>query len=334
MMKESPRSLKQLWLLLFVVALATRLFIFAAFHYKWNVLGSFAKGAVATDFEGDFWEPAQHIAHGDGCIVLYNFRLQPTAYYPPGQVYLYAGLYRLFPGRHLLAAKILQTLFVSLAFVLFGVYIEALFGRRVAWAAFALMNLSPFLGIAHLAYTVNSSALLLSAVFLVRLESFLKRPTYGGSSELGVWFGLMLLFNSSYIALGLAGVPWLLWKAKVSWKHAVLVSVVAATLLLPWAVRNYRVFGKFIPLRSGFKETFYYGNYPRATGGTREIDLKTNTEPMLELREKIVGKNEVEVGDILFVEALKFIREQPLRFVRVRLNAWLYFWTTEAYWIF
>ena len=57
-------------------------------------------------------------------------------------------------------------------------------------------------------------------------------------------------------------VPWAAWrtKDKAGWRGAALAFGIALMCCIPWTVRNYSVFHRFIPLRSGFAFELYIGN--------------------------------------------------------------------------
>ncbi len=326
------------WPLLFLSALLTRLLLLAAFQFQWPILGPFAHGHVASGFSGDFWLVAKHIVEGRGFSTWlgdYTFdpAIRPTAFFSPGQPYFYALLLKLAPVHHYVLAKVLQSVMMSAGFLMFAVYFESVFGRRIALTAFALMLLSPFLGITHLTFTDTTSTILLSSLVLVIFGGLVRSPSYKRAAALGVAFGALLLFNPSYVFVGFAALVWLLVKSRATWKTALTTAFVSALVLVPWTIRNYVVFDKFIPVRSAYKIILWHGSNPRATGAYYDTNYKIRILPDERMMHEMTGMNELQIGDYLFAKAKTFIRENPVWFLQLRWKAWLFFWTTQAYWV-
>lgn len=332
-------SLRKYALAFFLAALGGRLLLLAAFEQKWPILGPFAHGSVASNFTHDFWGIAKNVVEGKGfswwLAESKDWTMRPTAFYSPGQPLVYAAILKLAPEKYFLAAKIFQSFLLALAFALLGIYFERTFGTRVAVAAFAIMNLNPFLGVAHLMYTDTACTVLLSSIVLLLLLRLLEKPSAGRAAALGLVFGTLLLFNPSYVFVGIVAMVWMLASRRVKWPAVAVVCLVAAAALSPWAIRNYFLFHKFIPVRSAYKIVFWMGSNPRATGGPMMVGSTDIAErnPDDQLVAEMKGMNELEVGDHLYAKAKTFIKENPGRFLQLRLNAWVYYWTTQAYWI-
>lgn len=335
---ESNGWIAARWPLLFLTALFTRLLLLAAFQFHWPLLGPFAHGHVASDFSGDFWLVAQHIVEGRGFSTWlgdYTFdpAVRPTAFFSPGMPFFYALLLKLAPVHHYVLAKVLQSAMISAGFLLFASYFESIFGRRIALTAFALMLLSPFLGITHLTYTDTNATIFLSAAVLVIFSGLARNPTFGRAAGLGAAFGLLLLFNPSYVFVGFAALVWLLAKSRATWKMALATAFVAALVLAPWTIRNYLVFDKFIPVRSAYKAILWHGSNPRSTGAYYDTDYKFRILPDEQMMKEMTGMNELQIEDYLYEKAKTFIKENPGWFLKLRWKAWQYFWTTQAYWV-
>ena len=56
-----------------------------------------------------------------------------------------------------------------------------------------------------------------------------------------------------------------------SWRRATITILLTAAVVLPWAVRNYNVFGTFVPGTTGAGQVLWEGNNPlNNTGGTSD----------------------------------------------------------------
>ncbi len=88
------------------------------------------------------------------------------------------------------------------------------------------------------------------------------------SVKRGVILGLMLAFSCLTLAAGmlfipLAAVVTLILKRPVrpiAWGPALAIVVTAGVVLLPWTLRNYMVFGQFIPIRTGSGVSLHQSN--------------------------------------------------------------------------
>lgn len=88
------------------------------------------------------------------------------------------------------------------------------------------------------------------------------------SVKRGVILGLMLAFSCLTLAAGMLFIPLaalstLILKRPVkplAWGPALAIAVTASVVLLPWTLRNYLVFGQFIPIRTGSGVSLHQSN--------------------------------------------------------------------------
>lgn len=72
-----------------------------------------------------------------------------------------------------------------------------------------------------------------------------------------------------FVVILLAWIPFVSGKAPLKWiKSWVCVLLAMMIVVLPWTARNFRIYKTFIPVTVDAGRTLYYGNNPRATGGT------------------------------------------------------------------
>ena len=110
----------------------------------------------------------------------------------------------------------------------------------------------------------------------------------------------------------------------------VLAACVLLAVLAPWTIRNYRAFGRLIPLRDGFWMEVHVGN----NGDTSDVtpdSAHPTTSPMEYAQWRRLG--EIGFMDAKKTEALSFIREHPGFFawvtVRHVVNMWTGFWSLD-----
>jgi len=63
------------------------------------------------------------------------------------------------------------------------------------------------------------------------------------------------------------------------------------------------------------------------------VDGKTPVRQDEALLKEMEGLDELQLSDHLCGKAREFIREHSLKFLQLRLNSWVYSWTTQVYWI-
>ena len=335
----SPSLLRKRGWVLFSVALLTRLLLLMAFNGQWAVLGPFATGTVAAGMSG---EPddvvlARNLVREHRYVIGYSVDANPTpelrktAFWSPGTPVFYAAVQWLFPEKASLVIQLIQSLFLSVAFVLFAVFFESWFGPSTALVSYGFMVLSPFLGVAHLTFNNTAATVFLAAMFFFLFDRWLRNARPVDAVCVGSVFGVLLLFNASYVSF-VIGFPLFLWvRGRSYWKQVALAAGVLTIVLLPWTVRNYAVFQRFIPLRSAYQSVFWVGNNPLSNGYCRLPDGQ-RILPDAGLERRMEGMNEVQRGDFLFRDAIGFIRENPGAFISLRVKTLFYFWTTYGYW--
>ena len=207
---------------------------------------------------------------------------QPTAWVDPLYTFCLAGLIWLFGSWHQLAATGFN---LVLLLVLYGLtyrlgerlisplagvmaVLVLVLGKMVNYAAYAMIN------------TMLASVLVvLSALMLVK---FLEGPSYRRAGMLGLVLGLTALGSPGaqlFIPVSAAGIAVRGWKnLRPAVSQAILLLFVAALIVMPWTVRNYMVFGEFVPVRTGFGQIAFVGVV--ATAGTVAPDsLRSQVKP-------------------------------------------------------
>lgn len=297
----------------------------------------------ATEYEYGYI--ATHLLRGEGYSWDWGgMPLQPTSLFPPLYVFWVAAFRFKFGTSDWVLASV-QGLVAAT-----GCVPAWLVGRRVwsarAGTAFAfLYALYPELVFAP-SQLVPESLYILGSLWLVVLwfrvidedAAKARLKIAAGAGLLGG--ALLLARESAAIVLSAAIVAWL-WRARrerdpgLARATAVCVTVVAVTLT-PWIVRNWRVQGEFIPLRSGYGYNLWLGNLPNATGTnwTRERTFVVDALPP-EYRASLDARAPMDEQDrdrFYRDEALRLIREDPGRYARLTAQRLRYFlWFDPTY---
>ncbi len=191
-------------------------------------------------------------------------KLFPDVAEPVGTAAVLAGVWALVGGERYLPMQLLQAIVDALAALL--VYrIAMLLFRRPRAALIAAVAYAVYLPIAWEAIVVNDDfwavdfTLVIVASYLEALNSAAHRRRWllacGLCTGLGAYFHPTVLIIP--VAIALVNIAQAGWRAALGWGLS--VSAIAALLLVPWTIRNYEDFHRFIPTRSAFWENVWNG---------------------------------------------------------------------------
>ncbi len=243
---------------------------------------------------------AQNIAHGYG----YGWEPdQPSAYWPPGTSAIYAISYWLF-GHRYLPIVLLQVL-VGVGIVAMGMSLAIRwFGSTIGLATGWILACWPLL--------IQYTTILASELYFV---FFVLLAFWLANLEERKWFGLALaagvaLAAASYVRpIALVMAPLLYWsgardrRSRVRALLACSVAVVAMCVaVLPWTIRNWHVFHRFVPVSTNGGSNLWMGNNPHSTGGYMEL-------PALAIA------NEADRDKHLGRLAIRYIAQDPIAFI-------------------
>ena len=233
-----------------------------------------------------------------------------------------AGIYSLFGHRFvfvMLFQVVLDTMTCLLLFLALRRFMNSVFSLSV----FAIISFYPFT--AYYCATILSETL---STFLLSLSFFLwifcsqnkksdRRPILLFS--LGLTLGLNILCKSALVFL-----PWLVAFSFLyahmnvpSMKKAFLIIFGCYLIVLPWTLRNFIVFDKFIPVRTGFGQALWVGAGEAAGAVVVENKADANMEAVyrkfLETKE---SRKAIEYDRLLKKAALKKIRRAPFSLIK------------------
>ena len=117
-------------------------------------------------------------------------------------------------------------------------------------------------------------------------------------------------------------------------RHALVLTIVVASIIAPWSYRNFQVLGAFVPIRSNFGLELAIGNNDQATGMT-PFTTGSPTSPGLSPlhpfssdteREKLKKMGEARYMASRMTEAITWIRHHPGQFLRLTI------WRARLFW--
>lgn len=233
-----------------------------------------------------------------------------TAFWPVGYSAFLAGLFVLFGESVVVAEAANVVLSLGIAVCAAGLAWRWFSSPVVALFTLLLLAVSP----TQIAYTTNLlSEILMTFLLLLGLLLLTNRHAAVNTLAAGVVLALASLTKSQLLLVPFVWLATvcLFERGKTLWqrllgllRRAVPLGVVMLLVLAPWILRNYHVFGRFIPVSSMGGLALYIGNGPHANGGSpdmsavaADVDYGVNSE--------------IEANDAGMRLALDYIRSNP-----------------------
>jgi len=291
------------------------------------------------------WAPAYEQAHlaanlaaGTGFSSPWLEPTGPTAALPPGYPAILSLIFRLFGSMTVASARaaVALNLLLSAATCILIFY----FGRKTVgetaaviaawiWALYLPVMLS---AIFHL-WDGTLATFLATAGYLAALALDEHGPEDKGKRAwllYGVLWGVAVLVNPALVAI--YGVLFL-WACRPrggagqSFREtvagALLTLVLMTAIVAPWTLRNYRIFHRFIPVRSNLGLELWTGNHHDADGF-----FHISLHPLGSKAELAQYRRRGEAGYMEWKQqlALEFMRTRPAEFLHLTLFRMSCFW--------
>jgi hypothetical protein len=281
-----------------------------------------ARVLADVPFENEVGNVAASLAQSHGFCCLFRQPTGPTAWLSPIYPLLVAVIFRIFgiftlPAFY--AAVALNCIFSALAtFPLFYAAKRLSAGAALAplgawiWAIFPIGIILPFQWIWDTSLSVLFAATLLWSTLELKESS---RPR--DFAQYAFLWGLALLTNPSLGAVLPFLLGWLLYQHRgdrnLLLRLGSLTLAVTLLVCLPWTVRNFVQFHRFIPLRSNFPYEFWSGNNEIFDEHSREVNRITRFEQVHSYAE--LGENEFLHQKMQ--AALNFVRTHPALYAQL-----------------
>jgi len=303
--------------LIVIVALGIRV------GFTWNYVNEHSHQALSViPFMFESGNIAVSVAKGQGFASPFRVNTGPTAWMTPVYPALLAGIFRIcgvYTLNAYLAATSLNILFASLTCIpiffagkrISGTGLGA--GAAWLWALFPNAILLTFQSMWEACLSALLAAIILWAT-LALIETSRSRDWIG----YGLLWGLTLMTNptlASVLPFLLIWLAYRLRKQHQPWLALPTIALCVAILCcIPWTVRNYSVFHRFVPLRSVLGLQLWLGNNPQAAP-----PWLGNLHPINDQPER---QQYIEMGEMNYMrfkqrEAVRYIEAHPSR------EAWL-----------
>ena len=233
-------------------------------------------------------------------------------------IYL-AGVYGVF-GHHPLAARLLQSVITGVLCV-FLIY---RLGRQLAGERVGLVAAG--LGAVYAYFVFYDATLMTEPFFVIGVLAMLNlsleistrdHPSIWQWLLLGLVLGLTVLIRQTLLLWIPFLFVWLVWAGwkRIQWWGPVIVLGVMGLLILPWTVRNYRIYGAFLPLNSNAGYALYSANHP-------DHGIQFDQDYVAPLPDDLIdtGLNEAQWNTALALRGFEFIFQDPRRYLLLSLD--------------
>ena len=254
------------------------------------------------------------MAHGHG------FSLdgtQPTAYRPPGYLFLLLPVY-LVTGGSVLAMRLVGVLALG-----GSVWFIYLLGRRVhspATGALAAVVVAIYPLLIYTATTLYPQVPALFLLLLMIELAMRAMPEDGRSGGrrlaiavfAGLVGGLLTLTVPTFGVTAVGIVAWLAWRQhaaskRIAWRTVVVLLVATAVLPAAWCARNAVALHAFVPVSTNDGINLLLGNSPNATANSgTSVDISTYSQQAVNRH-----YGEVEVDHFYTSQALDWVEHNP-----------------------
>lgn len=298
---------KELIFLVSIFFFAFVLRISYCFFFKENII--YIQTHIFGDTQ-DYIQIAKNFLSGEGLISSPD----RIAYRPPLYPLFLSGIYFLF-GDGYWPIRIIQSILDALTCIMVYFLGRSVFGNRTGKIASSICAIYPFF-IFFTGFELTETLfifLLVGTVFLwlkVKDSSSIEKPILAGIAS-----GLTVLCRPSALSFFLLSfvILFFLWRKKCGKLGILLVFTILT--ILPWSIRNFCHFRRFVPLTTMTGSSFWEGNNPYSSGG-----------PCQYWPEEIKRLSEVERDRYLTNATLKVIKKDPLRFLRLLGGKFVRFW--------
>ena len=240
---------------------------------------------------------------------------RPSAFKPPGYPLLLALIYHVF-GESPFAAKVLQANLSTLLCLLVFLLSRRIFGERTAFIALILCAFHPsfIFSVSLLGTEIPFTCLVVSAVLILCKSKSISSTKQVDFLLAGLAFGAAALMRPMALLAPLPLGMWLLidWQGWQKSSKALIVFCLAMTLpILPWTIRNYIHFQKFVPISTNGGCNLFYGHNPSGEIVWIPFD-KLQKIPGFPSKEDWYRWDETRRSSYMRNRAIEYIKKNPL----------------------
>jgi len=230
----------------------------------------------------------------------------------PGYEIFLAIVYFLF-GHHYEVVWFLQAIFHSLSSLLVFLISKKIF--KSIWqpvmglSAAALIAFSPDLIVISSMLMIATLSIFLMLLSVYFFFKYIEKNDWSSFFFLTVFLAFAILTRSNLLFIVL---PYLFFIVlKRQWIRAIFFLLIFVLIFSPWIIRNYNVYGVFMPLNATFGFNLWAGNHLGATG---------ELEPYQPLIDYGDTHSSIETNKYGTKKFFEFLIEEPCEFIKITLK--------------
>lgn len=313
------------WLLI-ILALAFLLRVAAAVY-----LGNTVSGLSGAHDEISYSMLGQRFAAGHGMTFPENWYPwikadAPQSYYSYSISLFLAGIYSLF-GYQPLAARLVMAVLSTLIVLMIYLLSRRFFNQRIALLSTGIAAVYAYLIFYGVTLVTETPFILALLVAIYLGFKTTENPRWFWWLALGIALALTLLLRMAVIFFLPVFFWWLLAQIQSNRNRIsiLLIILIIVAAILPFTVRNYRLWNDFLLLESQFGHVFWNGNHPDHDGNFHPYE----TFPIPE--EILATQNDALITNQLLRLGIQNVLNDPVHFVQLtitRLREFFTFWPT------
>ena len=271
---------------------------------------------------------ALNILSGKGYV--YNHFNTDCYLFGPSPLYAYfEALIHFITGKNYFILEIVQAVIAALAVIPIFYIARKVFNEKTAFISGLLYCLHPGLVV----YTGKIHEFTLVAFFILTIIYLLVcfEDEIWNVILAGVLIGVGILLRPTLIYTIPSFFIYLMLKKKGFKKavsEALILFLLAVAVISPWIYRGYKIYNRIIFVTSSSSWLFWRGNNPNASGTALTADKKPIFSVADEsFKKKIYSMDEMGQYDFFKADALKYILENPGKFLENTAKKFMYFWS-------
>ncbi len=249
----------------------------------------------------------------------------PSAYMMPGYPSFLAAMFILFGNRPDLIIFIVQAILSAFTAILIYKITMNFADKRAAIFAAAIYIFLPEM--IYPTVSIGPTSFLhffLALLLFILSQKPVKELSISNALLIGLIVTALLYLRPAFVVF--VGILILYFLLKKYYKQAFVIIIVVTSLLIPWSVRNYMVFNKFIPFTTSTGLNTYRGHNPYYPGFWQDDKTKNEISAYADS-----SNFEIKMSDVFMDLALKEIKEHPVKEFFTSFEKLAYLWIYYPY---
>ncbi|MGC9031652.1 MAG: ArnT family glycosyltransferase [Minisyncoccia bacterium] len=280
----------------------------------------------SVDVWGDWWdELGWKLATGKGYWVANPYFKGGPKFYAwrsPGFPLFLALIYKIF-GHSYFAAKVGLALLSSLTVILIFFLGKILVDEKTGILSSIIYSIYPasIFWTGYLCPVTLEIFLMLGFVLFLYIGEKTKNWIHFGIS--GIFLGLGVLTRSLFFVFFPLLLIYFFIKEKkpLMMKYSTVIFIIGFLVILPWIIRNYKIFHRFLITSTEGGIVSYIANNQNSLN-----EPSGYWNPPFEFFEKYKGMNEIEINKALYRETVNFIISNPGIYIKLVLDRFIRYW--------